>query len=134
MDWRPVSEYFKPEEFRCACCLGEQMNETFLERLFQLRKHLAFPFKIRSGYRCPAHNERVSGTGPNGPHTTGRAADIALYGGQAYEVVTLARQFGFTGIGIRGLGPLNRRFVHLDDLHQSDHRRRPTIWTYPGPK
>ena len=104
------------------------MDPEYMGRLVNMRLVLAFPFPVTSGYRCPEHNARVSGTGLDGPHTTGRAVDIALRGEQALLVVERARTFGFTGIGLRQHG-LNR-YVHLDDLPPTTGRPRPWLWGY----
>lgn len=107
------------------------MDDSFVRKLDDLRERLGFPLIINSGYRCPDHNERVSNTGRNGPHTTGHAADVKVYGRQAFELVTHCTLGGWMrGIGLRMHGNHARRFVHLDDLDSSSGRFRPTIWTY----
>ena len=86
--------------------------------------------RVTSGYRTPEHNRRVSRTGYEGPHTTGRAVDVAAFGERALRIVRIALAHGFTGIGLKQNGPHHLRFVHLDDL-AGDHRTpRPRIWTY----
>lgn len=85
---------------------------------------------INSGYRCPAHNAKVSKTGESGPHTTGLAADIRISGKPAYELVAKAIELGATGIGLHQHGPRESRFVHLDTLANSADYPRPVIWTY----
>jgi zinc D-Ala-D-Ala carboxypeptidase len=102
----------------------------FLDRFQSLREAMGRPLAITSGYRTPAHNMRVSGTGATGPHTTGRAVDIRVYGEVALRVVELARGLGFTGVGLSQAGPQASRFVHLDDLGPGFAGPRPWIWTY----
>jgi uncharacterized protein YcbK (DUF882 family) len=68
---------------------------------------------------------RVSTTGPNGPHTTGRATDFGISHVRALELLRHAVGMAFTGIGINQKG--SGRFIHLDDL---DTVPRPHIWTY----
>jgi zinc D-Ala-D-Ala carboxypeptidase len=104
--------------------------EQFLDKFEKLRQMWGAPLIINSGYRSPAHNATVSETGSNGPHTTGRAVDIRIYGEHAFAVVHLALQLGFTGVGISQKGDQAKRFVHLDDLHRTDGYPRPTIWSY----
>jgi len=94
-----------------------------------LREQLGFPLRITSGYRCPTHNQRVSTTGVAGPHTTGLAADVKIYGREAHALIAAAMAAGFTGIGIKQKGDMSRRFVHLDIL-DSTERFRPTVWSY----
>lgn len=125
MAWR----HFRLEEFACNCCGANEISTAFVNELDGLREALGFPLIITSGYRCPTHNERVSTTGRNGPHTTGKAADIKVHGKQAHELVQFAMQYGFTGIGVKQRGDWSRRFIHLDILESPD-RFRPTIWSY----
>jgi len=63
-------------------------------------------------------------TGDDGPHTQG-AIDVAIIGGAAFTLVSLALRLGWSGIGIsqRAGKP---RFVHLDRLTN----KRPAIWSY----
>ncbi len=101
-----------------------------MEKLIALREHLDFPFIITSAYRCPEYNQKVSTTGPNGSHTTGRAIDIAVYGEQAYKLIRYAPQFKFNGIGVSQTGSHRSRFIHLDDLTRVDGYPRPWVWGY----
>jgi uncharacterized protein YcbK (DUF882 family) len=127
MNW----EYFSEDELKCKCGCGKSdMDPEFMRKLIRLRRYLEFPFPVTSAYRCPEYNQRVSSTGPNGPHTTGRAIDIGVSGGRAYMLASAARSFGFTGIGLKQHGRHEGRFVHLDDLGKSITRPRPWIWTY----
>src|SRR5690606_42128115 len=67
--------------FRCKCgCGRNEIQEELVDKLDKLRGIMRIPFRITSGFRCPVHNEKVSSTGRNGPHTTGFAADILLSG------------------------------------------------------
>jgi uncharacterized protein YcbK (DUF882 family) len=125
-----ATRYFQPFEFNCKCCGHNYMEQEFIERLDTLREACDFPFEIVSGYRCKLHNSRVSSTGDNGPHTTGRAADIACGGERAITLLSHACKLGlFTGIGVKQHGA--SRFIHLDDLPPHIKRPRPWIWTYP---
>ncbi len=122
-------KHFKLEEFACKHCGQVQMDETFLEKLDELRERCGFPFVITSGYRCPEHNRVVSNTGLLGPHTTGRAADVKVRGRQAMLLIYEALDMGvFTGIGLNQKG--TGRYVHLDTLANGPNSPRPTIWTY----
>ena len=53
------------------------MNKTFLFELDLARDRAGSPFKINSGYRCPAHNKKIGGV-DNSAHTKGEAADIEV--------------------------------------------------------
>jgi uncharacterized protein YcbK (DUF882 family) len=125
--------YFQLSEFDCKCgglpnCPKNLMNPVFLERLDALRHKLGFPLPVASGYRCPAHNVKVSTTGLTGPHTSGLAADLRVSGRQAYAILELAADFDFSGIGVRMHGPAEGRFIHLDMIETGP---RPNCWSYP---
>ena len=105
------------------------MADDFITRLDQVRELLGFPLHITSGYRCPDHNDAVSTTGRDGPHTTGRAADVGISGAQAVALIRRATATAIAGIGVNQRGDHAKRFIHLDDLQSPDHPR-PNIWTY----
>ena len=121
---------FSVEEFACKgedCCGGRSdMDDTFMAALQRLRVQLGFGLTVTSGFRCPEYNEVVSSTGPAGPHTTGKAADLAVDRAQAWLLLIQAGEFN--GIGIKQHG--NGRFIHLDTLTEPEHSPRPTVWSY----
>ena len=103
-----------------------------LDRLQLLRNYCGFPLFLSSAYRSPEYNNEVSGTGEDGPHTTGRAFDIKIFGDSVTILIKFALKVGFTGFGEKQHGPYAGRFVHLDDLQ--DHETagpRPWHWGYP---
>ena len=101
------------------------MDRRFLDYLDALRHKCGFPFIVTSGYRSPEYNARISNTGLTGPHTTGKAADIAVSRGNAYTLLKHAMDLDcFTGIGIQQKG--DGRFIHLDTIQ----RQQETIWSY----
>lgn len=127
-----MSRYFSYSTdpmLQCSHCRVRGMQADFLDRMDSLREAVGFPLRVSSGYRCPQHNATVSSTGPDGPHTTGRAVDLAVSHWQAHKVLTAAVALGFTGIGVKQHG--SGRFIHLDDLAPDVDRPRPTIWSYP---
>lgn len=101
------------------------MHPEFMQRLYELREAYGKPMIITSGYRSPDYNKKVAETGSAGPHTTGRAADIAIRGTDAYMLLKLAMERGFTGIGVQQKG--ESRFMHLDDITSP---ARPNLWSY----
>lgn len=122
MNWDKIA-HFTADEFRCRCGCGlADMDEAFMVKLDQVRDYLCFPITISSGYRCPEHNNVVSGTGFTGPHTTGKAADLLLSYGQARTALTTLC-LRFSGIGIQQKGPAKGRFIHVDTLADR-------VWTY----
>lgn len=125
MTWR----WFTREEFACKCgCGTNEISDVFVTKLDALREELGFPLPVNSGYRCPDHNDAVSSTGRAGPHTTGQAVDLRVDRKRAFQVVTRASFYGFTGMGLKQKG--NGRFIHLDTLPNADGQPRPTVWTY----
>ncbi len=133
LHWDQIN-HFAPDEFACRCGAcgsdGMEMDLNFIFALDQLRERAGYPFVITSGYRCPAHNNAVGSTGFDGPHTTGRAADILVSGERAFHLVQQCTLGGWMrGIGINQRGPHEKRFIHLDDLEGPEHPR-PRIWTY----
>jgi len=132
---KTIWPHFTAHELRCRCgqCgLGwRDMNVGFMDMLEELRQHLGFPLIVSSAIRCPAWNNFISSTGQRGPHTTGRAIDIAISGPRARDLAWAALDFGFTGIGLLQHGHHDERFIHLDNLTEADGFPRPLIWTYP---
>lgn len=120
---------FSEEELRCKCGCGRaDMRPEFLDRLQDVRTAYGKPLTISSGFRCPDHNSKASHTGFGGPHTTGRAVDIAIRGHDAHALLSLALSHGFTGIGVSQKDA--SRFLHLDDLEDAASCPRPWIWSY----
>ena len=102
----------------------------FMEKVETLRVKLGRPLRVSSAARCPEHNAKVSATGLTGPHTTGRAIDLLCSGLVAYEVMELAFNMSFTGIGVSQKGEHLKRFIHIDDLTNAAGQPRPTVWSY----
>lgn len=126
MTWK----HFTLDEFRCNCgCGRNEIDPRFVDLLDELRELCGFALVVTSGYRCQKHNMAESTTGVNGPHTTGRAVDLAVSRKDAYELIAHATRMGFTGIGIKQHG--DKRYIHLDDLPAAEGQPRPTIWSYP---
>ena len=121
IDWSKYPN-FTEAEFRCKETGEINMDEDFLARLQTLRTEFGKPMVITSGYRSPRHSIERRKAAP-GPHTTGKACDVALGGAAAYELISIALRLGFTGIGVsqKAGGP---RFIHLDTM------TRTAFWSY----
>lgn len=119
-----MTKHFPKHELVCRCGCGMLPEQSFMDKIETLRIAAGFKFPVSSAARCPAHNNKVSGTGLTGPHTTGRAIDIAVSRAQAYRLLVLALAAGFSGIGVSQKG--SSRFIHLDDLIVG----RPSVWSY----
>lgn len=124
-----ASQNFTQEELACKHCGRMYIPQASIDRLQRVRNKFGRPMRVTSGDRCPDYNEQVSTTGRAGPHTKA-AFDIAVSGPEAYLLVAIALQEGFTGIGVQQKGPHEKRFIHLDDLPDEANQPRPTIWSY----
>ena len=118
-------QYFDLHELSCSCCGDMAMVDEFMAKVVAMRRELGFPFVVTSAYRCPEHNNQVSTTGADGPHTTGRALDVAVSYEQAHRFLKSALEYGMMGIGINQRG--SSRFIHIDDLKTAG---RPRVWSY----
>ena len=123
-----MTPHFTDAELACKCGCGMLLEPSFAEKLERLRVRYGKPLPVTSGARCPAYNDKVSGSGRNGPHTTGRATDFGVQGADALRLMDLALAEGFTGIGVNQKGA--GRFIHIDDLPNATGQPRPTIWSY----
>jgi uncharacterized protein YcbK (DUF882 family) len=97
------------------------MRPEFMERLQALRTDNGKPMLVTSVYRCPKHPVEASKSQP-GMHSTGLAADIGVSGSEAIQVLRLAFDAGFRGVGVQQKG--SGRFIHVD------LRETPTVWSY----
>lgn len=122
-------KHFSEAELTCQCGCGQQlMNPSFMFLVEELRERVGFALPVSSAYRCPEHNNNVSKSGYDGPHTTGRAIDLRVSHEKSYQVLRIAMSMGFTGIGVNQKG--DGRFIHLDDLSGAPNRPRPHVWSY----
>ena len=94
------------------------MDSLFLSQIDNARDYAEIPFRINSGYRCPAHNAKVGSTSKN--HTSGKAADIeCLTGPMRLKIVMGLIRAGFRRIGI------SKTFIHADSMDEMA-----SIWLY----
>ena len=120
-----ITANFSVHEMACKCgCGNHEMDSEFMRMLQTLRDEMQGPLKVTSGFRCVNHNQMVSTTGINGPHTQARAADILISGERAMRLFEKARHIGFSGIGLSQRGDHASRFVHLDT------KPRRALWSY----
>ena len=126
-----TAKYFKPEEFACKCgtCGGRsEMDAGTVEKLDRLRERYGKPIAISSGFRCEKHISEMGKT-TVGAHRQGRAVDIPCAGPEAFKLMALAVELGFTGVGISQRANQSR-FIHLDDAPGAAGQPRPTCWSY----
>jgi zinc D-Ala-D-Ala carboxypeptidase len=122
-----LSPHFSRSEFRCKCadqgCIGKTgaVDPELLRILEAMRRALAGPVTIRSGWRCPAHNQAAGGV-QDSAHMRGRAADVAAASSPVrFALVKAALAAGAPRVGI------GKNIVHVDvdaSLPQS------VIWLY----
>lgn len=123
--------HFTLEELTCHCGCGRmEMDDHFMKKIVELRERVGFALPVTSGYRCPEYNNRISHSGFNGPHTTGRAIDFLVMGSRASIIIGYATEYGMVGIGLNQKGAHEERFIHMDNLPNGPDRPRPWVWTY----
>jgi len=129
MSWE--SPYFTSDEMKCRHTGSEIMDVLFMDKLTALRKAYGKPMTVSSAYRHATHPvEARKAAGTPSAHRLGRAVDILAAGQTAHEIIQIALEHGFTGIGIAQKGPWESRFIHIDDLQEKDGFPRPTVWSY----
>lgn len=124
-----MTPHFTLQELTCPCGCGLLPKLQSVQRLEQVRVVYGKPMKLSSAARCPEYNAKVSTTGLNGPHTLG-AFDVLVSGHNVWELIQIAMEYGFTGIGVSQRGPHEKRFIHLDDILGSPVHPRPWVWSY----
>lgn len=118
---------FSDDELRCKCgCNQLNPNEKFIDlmdKLQELRNQYGKPLKISSAYRCSEHPIEKAKTCKPGQHNIA-AVDILCWGADALDILELALDLDFTGIGINQKGDYTKRFIHLD------LRENQALWSY----
>ena len=121
--WKHFS-YRTDTKLACPCCGVHGMNDSFMRTLDRIRDAVG-PLTVTSGYRCPKYNSRISSTGKDGPHTTGRAVDLRATGTLKYAILKASSEQGLTRFGI------GRSFIHIDNLGLSNDKFVDrVIWGY----
>ena len=122
------SKYFSREEMKWKCgCDQAPMDQDFMLMILSTREHYGKPIIISSGYRCPAHPIEAKKAKP-GSHTTGKAADLAVSGGDAMQIMGLALLSDIRRVGVQQKG--EGRFIHLDICDEEDGFPTPALWSY----
>lgn len=104
-----LNDHFYLKEFECPCCKTLKLSSELLHKLTRFRCILGKPVTINSGYRCYLENEEVGGH-VRSLHMEGMAADITVEGFYLEELLEVAKEVGFHGIGVYS----QRNFLHLD--------------------
>ena len=123
-NWNEEWCNFTPDEVKCQHC-GELKIDEELMDLIQAARETLGPLRITSGFRCSEHNNNISSTGPTGPHTTGKAIDIATKSSQQRKEL-----IDYFASKVSGLG-IAKSFIHIDLLYEEDgFPGRPNSWVY----
>lgn len=123
MDWSKYPN-FTEAEFTCSHSGKCEMQASFMDKLQALRTAHGKAMTVTSGYRHETHPVEAEKDRP-GIHTMGLAVDIACGGSDAYNIMRLAFELGFTGIGVAQSG--RNRFLHLDTYTKPP---RSNVWSY----
>ena len=123
-EWKDEWKNFVLDEFKCSCCSKVKMDAAMIDLVQNARNELG-PLSITSAFRCSSHNDSVSSTGPNGPHTTGHSLDISVKDSQHRKELIDYFATKVTGLGIA------KSFIHIDNLtHEHGFNMRPNAWKY----
>lgn len=105
-----ISENFKISEFACKDGSDEIKIDTDLVVILQqIRDHFGSAVTISSGYRTPAHDKAVGGSG-SGYHTKGQAVDIVIGGVDPLTAGLYAAEL----LGPRGGIEIGNGYLHID--------------------
>lgn len=97
------------------------VSPLLLQVLETVRLIYKKPMVVASGYRCSKHNQEVGGV-QHSEHTTGEAADIAVYTGQdRFKLLSACFLAGVRRIGI------GSNFIHIG---VSETLPRDVAWMY----
>lgn len=128
--WRSVPDVewswrsFSPAELACKGSGVLRIRRRALDALQALRQDVGRPMVIASGYRSPAHNQRVGGS-KNSRHMHGDAFDVVMTGHNPATFAAAAKRAGFTGFGY--YPDATPPFMHID-------MGPPRTWGAPIPR
>jgi len=121
IEWRWPD--FTPAEMLCRCRECDSViDEQFMDDLQALRDDFGHGMVITSGHRCQIHNRNIGGA-LDSDHLKAVAADVAVGGAKAYDLIGRAIKHGFNRLGVNQRG--DSRFIHLG---KSGSQR--VIWSY----
>ena len=114
-----LSKNLKSTEFDCngkGCCSETPIHDNLVSVLQKVRDHFGVSVNLNCGYRCPAHNAKVSGASKNSKHMEGLAADIVVKGVHPMRVARYIETLPeFKGrIGVYTWDDKGNGFVHVD--------------------
>jgi hypothetical protein len=108
-NFHPISD----PKLLCTCgdsrCDKRSVDQDTLNRAQCVRDDANRPLSVRSGGRCPYHEEQQKKDDPNGgDHPACKGLDFGVNGGlERGQIVSLGIKHGFNAIGVA------KTFVHL---------------------
>lgn len=102
-----MKSHFTILDFTCLCCETCYVQGQLLKTLEELRRVVAGPIIVSSGYRCAKHNADIANSSKNSAHIKGLAADLYCPELLATELYKQADKL-FRGVG------LYHSWVHVD--------------------
>lgn len=127
MEYVESSKHFSKKELMCKCGCGvAKMKKSFMDIVEKIREEYGKPIILSSAYRCPEYNNKISSTGFDGPHTTGEAIDIKIFGDKAVKLIKLGLKYDMRRFGVNQKGNINLRFIHMDKVADKIE----WIWSY----
>ena len=126
-----LTEHFSLEEFSCSTTAKRLKIENKIpdhlmaniqftaNKLELVRKVLAHPITITSGYRCPALNTQVGGS-PTSAHTKGLAVDFHCAYGDPKQI---CQRLIASGIEFDKLIQEHNQWVHIQ-FNPTGHRQQ----------
>ena len=120
---------FSPDEFKCQGSGELKISPVVLDFLQAYRNVKGSGVTVTSGYRSPEHNNSVSSTGLDGPHTTGLSVDISTNSQTQYQLLRFALNYNPQAMGIG----IAKTFTHIDFLTidaGDKYAVRPNVWRY----
>tara|TARA_R100000656_G_scaffold64203_1_gene49241 strand:- start:42 stop:452 length:411 start_codon:yes stop_codon:yes gene_type:complete len=120
---------FSFNEYKCSSHGGVKISPVVLDFIQAYRNILKKGVSINSGFRCPEHNNSVSSTGEDGPHTTGYAIDISTNTQTQYQLLRFVFSYNPQPLGIG----IAKTFTHIDFCSADMNDKfliRPNVWRY----
>lgn len=115
-----LQPHFKSSEFRCKCGKKHDYKvdtelvrglEAFFTKIPELFDITVSKICLTSGYRCPAHDRSVGGSGV-GPHVDGYAADFIAYDDANQPISSKIISCAAQEIGFRGIANITKAYIY----------------------
>lgn len=110
MTRKKLTDDFFEDEFYSPDTMTGTMNKDFMLKLQRLRTAVGVRFKITSGFRTAAQNEKVKGA-KDSQHLTGNAADLSHADWNGYT----KRKFLSAALSLNLSVGIYKKHFHVDD-------------------